>query len=72
MQTELSPLKFYLLEVAEGSGQSVEVEHVPLAQLTIHQLPLFVKPALGGVMPALKYDVVALKPACEIIPSRRN
>lgn len=52
--------------------RSVEVEHVPLAQLTIHQLPLFVKPALGCVMPALKYNVVALKSTCEIIPSSSN
>lgn len=43
-----------------------------MAQLTIHQLPLFVKPALGSIMPALKYDVVALKSARKVIPGGGN
>lgn len=50
--------------------RSVEVEQVASAQLTVDHLPLLVQPAPRGVVPPLKHKVVALKPACQIIPGR--
>ena len=37
---------------------------------SVHQLSLLVQPALGRVVPPLKDDVVALKPAGEVVPCR--
>ncbi len=42
------------------------------AALTIYYLPLLVQPALGHVMPSLEHNVVALKPAREVIPRRSD
>lgn len=65
------PVRSYLRGEAENV-RSVEVEQVALAQLTIDHLPLFVQPALWRILLALKYDLVALEAACEVIPSRGN
>lgn len=40
-----------------------------LLRLTVHQLPLLIEPALGLVFP-LQHDMVALQPACEVVPGR--
>lgn len=40
-----------------------------MLRLTVHQLPLLVEPALGLIFP-LQHDMVALEPACEVVPGR--
>lgn len=70
---------FYLLGVANNNHGSVRghlmtreapaVQGQALSRLTVHQLPLLVEPALGLVFP-LQHDMVALEPACEVVPGR--
>ena len=48
------------------------LESLAFAARTIYYLPLFVQPALGHIMSSLEHDVVALKPAREVIPRRSD
>lgn len=41
-------------------------------RLTIHKMPLLVQPALGRLVPPLQHHVVALQPAREVVPRRRD
>lgn len=73
-------VKFEVLKVASsprsgyGCRQSVFKSSCPASEmrLTIDHLSLFAQPALGGLIPPLQDDVIALNTASKIVPRRRN
>lgn len=61
-----------LLEKRTG-GRDRDFLRVCFAEglLTIHHLPLLVEPTLGLIF-ALQYDMIALQPARQVVPRRRD